>query len=44
MAIQRTWKLWSIVSVVLFGAILGGLAFSQKTPAGPNVTVYENPT
>ncbi|MDH3282603.1 MAG: hypothetical protein OEQ18_15960 [Gammaproteobacteria bacterium] len=44
MATQRSWKSWSIVSVVLFGAILGGLALSQKAPAGPNVAVYESPT
>jgi len=44
MATQRSWKLWSVVSIVLFGAILGALALSQKTFAGPNVTVYESPT
>jgi len=44
MATQRTWKLWSIVSVVLFGVILGALALSQRATAGPNVTVYESPT
>jgi len=44
MATQRSWKAWSVVSVVLFGAIVGALALSQKAPAGPNVTVYESPT
>ena len=44
MATQRSWKLWSAVSVVLFGVILGALALSQKAAAGPNVVVYESPT
>ncbi len=44
MATQRSWKSWSVVSVVLFGVIVGTLALSQQAPAGPNVTVYESPT
>ena len=44
MNVKRFWKSWPVVSVVLFGVILGALALSQQAPAGPNVTVYESPT